>query len=44
MEDIKKADVVVVGCGVAGLSAALSAANNGASVVLLERSEKSVRG
>ncbi len=39
-----KADVVVVGCGVAGLSAALSAANKGAKVVLLERSEKSVRG
>jgi tricarballylate dehydrogenase len=37
-------DVVVVGCGVAGLSAALSAAENGAKVAILERSTKEVRG
>jgi tricarballylate dehydrogenase len=39
-----KTDIVVVGCGVAGLSAALSAAEKGAKVVLLERSDKKNRG
>jgi len=37
-------DIVVVGCGVAGLSAALSARRKGAKVVLLERSDKKNRG
>ena len=37
-------DVVVVGCGVAGLSAALTAVEEGARVALLERSTKNVRG
>jgi len=38
------ADVVVVGCGVAGLSAAVSAAEAGAEVILLERASKEDRG
>ena len=38
------ADVIVVGCGIAGLSAAASAAEVGASVVLLERATKEDRG
>jgi len=33
----EKVDVVVVGGGIAGLTAAVSAAKNGARVVLLER-------
>ncbi len=33
----KAFDVVAVGCGVAGLAAAVSAAENGARVALLER-------
>ncbi len=37
-------DVVVVGCGVAGLSAALEALGQGASVALLERSDIEERG
>ena len=37
-------DVVVVGCGVAGLSAALTAAREGVKVGVLERSSKEVRG
>ena len=37
-------DVVVVGCGVAGLSAALTAVGRGAQVAIMERSEKKVRG
>ena len=32
-----QADVVVVGCGPAGMSAAIAAARSGAKVVLLER-------
>ena len=37
-------DLVVVGCGVAGLSAAVSAAEGGAKVVLIERAPKEERG
>lgn len=37
-------DVVVIGCGVAGLSAAVSAAEGGARVVLLERAPEKDRG
>jgi tricarballylate dehydrogenase len=37
-------DVVVAGCGVAGLSAAVSARQNGAKVAVLERSTREERG
>lgn len=37
-------DVVVIGCGVAGLSAAVNAAEGGAKVALLERAPKEDRG
>lgn len=37
-------DVVVVGCGIAGLSAAVSAAENGARVVVLERAQEEEYG
>lgn len=37
-------DVVVVGCGVAGLSAAVAAAEAGARVAVLERSTYDERG
>lgn len=40
----EQADVVVAGCGVAGLSAAVAAAEQGARVVLLERAPKEERG
>ena len=39
-----ESDVVVVGCGIAGVSAAVSAAQAGASVRVLERSPKAERG
>src|SRR5580692_9613641 len=37
-------DVVVVGCGAAGLSAAVSAAERGKRVALIERSTRDERG
>ena len=37
-------DVVVVGCGIAGLSAAVMAQQNGARVAILERAPKDERG
>jgi tricarballylate dehydrogenase len=37
-------DVIVVGCGIAGLSAAVSAQEQGARVVVLERSPEDERG
>ena len=37
-------DVVVAGCGIAGLSAAVSAAENGARVAVLERAPREERG
>lgn len=40
----KEFDVVVVGCGVAGLSAAVAAAEAGASVCVLERAPEEERG
>ena len=36
-------DVVVVGCGIAGLSAAVAAMQAGAKVAILERSDRSDR-
>jgi tricarballylate dehydrogenase len=41
---LEQFDVVVVGCGVAGLSAAVSAAEHGARVVIIERSTEDERG
>jgi fumarate reductase flavoprotein subunit len=38
IETIKTADVIVVGCGISGLAAALSAAEAGASTILIEKS------
>ncbi len=43
-EATQKFDVVVVGCGVAGLSAAVAAAEAGATVAVLERSTYDERG
>jgi tricarballylate dehydrogenase len=43
--DVAKAhDLIVAGCGVAGLSAAVAAAERGARVVVLERAPKAERG
>ena len=44
MSDAKTFDVVVVGCGIAGLSAAATALQAGARVAILERSVKEERG
>jgi tricarballylate dehydrogenase len=43
-QEAKRFDVVVVGCGVAGLSAAVAAAEGGARVAVLERSTYEERG
>jgi tricarballylate dehydrogenase len=43
-QETKSFEVVVVGCGVAGLSAAVAAAEAGAKVALLERSTYEERG
>ncbi len=43
-KDILTADIIVVGCGIAGLSAAASAAENGTTVHLLERATMEERG
>jgi len=42
--DNKQFDVVVAGCGVAGLAAAVAAAEGGARVVVLERAPRDERG
>ncbi len=42
--DRQSFDVVVAGCGVAGLSAAVAAAENGAKVAVLERATRTERG
>lgn len=44
MTDFVSTDVLVVGCGIAGLSAALSALQAGAQVTILERAPKEERG
>lgn len=43
-ETVVRSNVVVVGCGVAGLSAAVAAAQGGATVALLERATMEERG
>src|SRR3954470_622277 len=40
----ERSDVVVVGCGIAGLAAAVSALQGGARVTILERAPKEERG
>lgn len=44
MTDFVSTDVLVVGCGIAGLSAAVSALQAGAQVAILERAPKEERG
>lgn len=43
-QDIRDFDVVVIGCGIAGLSAAVSALEKGARVAILERTAIDERG
>jgi len=43
-DNLQNFDVIVVGCGVAGLSAAVAAAETGARVAVLERSTYDERG
>ncbi|MSP67050.1 MAG: FAD-dependent oxidoreductase [Alphaproteobacteria bacterium] len=43
-EGVESADVIVVGGGIAGLAAALSAREGGASVILVERAPEAERG
>ena len=44
MTPLKEFDVVVVGCGIAGLSAAATALQAGARVAIVERAPKDERG
>ena len=44
MTELVSTDVLVVGCGIAGLSAAVSALQAGAQVTILERAPKEERG
>src|ERR1044071_8683991 len=44
MNATERSDVVVVGCGIAGLSAAVSALEGGARVTILERAPREERG
>ena len=37
-------DIIVIGCGIAGLSAAVSAQQNGSKVAILERAPREERG
>ena len=37
-------DIIVIGCGIAGLSAAISAQQNGSKVAILERAPREERG
>jgi tricarballylate dehydrogenase len=40
----KSSDIIVIGCGIAGLSAAVSALEGGATVTILERAPREERG
>ena len=41
---ISNFDIIVIGCGIAGLSAAISAQQNGSKVAILERAPREERG